>query len=186
MNSTLELPKYEITFPKHCTCHVLSSNQKDNLVELYTELYSIPRSALEMSDIYKKYSSVVVNGRQLGSTRNQTISSSNVMVKWDSGLFGDSYGTVSCRAARIEFICKHMITVNEVSITSTLVSLSWFKMHPKNEDHGKPTTVWYHDLFELDNIYSLIPVQFILARCTTLVDKLDGESVLFTCPLIDF
>lgn len=177
--------KCEITFPNHCTRHVLTSNQKHNLVELYTDLNSISRSELEVCDVYMKYSSVLVNGKQLGSHGNRTMSSSIVMVKWDSGLFGNR-GTSTCRAARIEFICKHAITVNELSKTNTLVSLSWYKMHPKSEEYGKPTTIWYYDLFEADNIYSLIPIQFIMSRCVSLVDKLDGESVLFVCPCIDF
>ena len=137
------------------------------MVELYTELNSISRSALDMTDVYRKYSSVQINGKQLGSHGNRTMSSSIVMVKWDSELFGDCGNFITCRAARIEFICNHVITVNEVNKTITLVSLSWYKMHPKYEDCGKPVTIWYYDLFELDNIYSLIPIQFIISRCVS-------------------
>lgn len=187
LTSFVEVPRHEITFPKHFTNRVLTSSQKHNLVELYTELYSISRSALEMCDVYRKYCSVLINGKQLGSHGNRTMSSSVVMVKWDSGLFGDGGSeSPNCRAARVEFTCKHVITVNEVSKTVTLVSLSWYKMHPKSGVCGKPATIWYYDLFEPDNIYTLVPIQFIISRCVSLIDKLDGESVLFVCPCVDF
>ena len=62
--------------------------------------------------------------------------------------------------------------------------LSWFKYHPQNTTFGKLLTVWYSDIFEIGGICSLIPVQFIKCRTVALVDKLDGESVLFVHVLI--
>lgn len=62
------------------------------------------------------------------------------------------------------------------------MSLSWYKFHPK---HSEPVTVWYNDIFEYYNI-CLVPVQFIVNRAVGLIDKLDGESVLFSVPCLDY
>ena len=53
------------------------------------------------------------------------------------------------RAVRINSFFKNVIEINGESKAHLLVSLSWFRHHPKNTELGKPTTVWYHDLFEL-------------------------------------
>ena len=71
-------------------------------------------------------------------------------------------------------------------MTHLLVSVSWFIYHPKNGDFGKPTTVWYYDIFESSGIYDLLPIQFIQGRSISLVDKLDGESVLFVLVCHDY
>lgn len=92
------------------------------------------------------------------------------------------------RAARIEYFCKHNILLNGKNTTHYLVYLSWFKYHPKHSSFGKPVSVWFHDLFEFDGIYSLIPIHFIKFRAASLIEKLDDqhESVLFVSPFIDF
>ena len=53
------------------------------------------------------------------------------------------------RAVRINSFCKHVVAIDGQTKTHIiLVSLSWFRYHPKNSEFGKPTTVWYCDLFE--------------------------------------
>ena len=172
-DSAYELPLYiydNISFTKHCSRHVLTVTQKHHLVELYTELYSISRSALE-------------NGKQLGTHGSRSTSSSIVMAKWKIELFGSHTLNITNRAARVDYFCKHIVNIQGVSRTIVLVSLSWFKHHPKIAIFGKPITAWYNDLFEADGIHSLIPIEFIVCRCVAL---LDGESVLYVSPCIDF
>jgi len=41
-------------------------------------------------------------------------------------------------------------------------------------------------LWQSGTIHSFVPVQFIMCRCVSLVDRLDGESVLFVCPCVDY
>ena len=53
----------------------------------------------------------------------------------------------------------------------TLANQSWF---------------CYYDVFEVGGMHSLVPIQFVKCRTVSLVDKLDGESVLFLSPCIDF
>ena len=128
---------------------------------------------------------MVVKGRQLGVYKSRFCSSSIVFAKWDSNIF-DSCCISNLRAARIDSFYKHTVTINGNSKAHLLVSLSWYKFHPKHSDFGKPVTVWYCDLFEYYDVYSLVPVQFIVIRTVGLIDKLDGESVLFAVPCLDY
>lgn len=174
-------------YSNHYTRQVLLGNQKHNLIKLYTKLYSISSSALEISSVYFKYSSVEINGKRVGSHGNRTQSSSIVMVSCNNQLFCTKLAiTLKSRAARVDYFCKHVVTINGENHTVTLVSLSLFKIHPKSSEFDKPVTVYNCDIFEPEGIYSLIPVQFIEIRCVSLLDKLDRESVLFVCPCVDF
>ena len=89
------------------------------------------------------------------------------------------------RAARINYFLEHVATIHGESRSHLLVSLSWFRYHPKIMDFGKPVTVWYHDLFEPHVSHSLVPVKFINSRAIALIDELD-ESVQFVVPCLDF
>ena len=182
----IHLPATEVLLPKHC-CRILDATQKHCLLELYTYLYSVSRSAIDISSVYMQYSSIFANGKQLGSHRSRTASSSIVIANWDNELFGNcSSDRTTARAAQVNFFCKHVVTINGQNKTNVLVCLSWFKYHSQNTTFGKPLTVWYRDVFEIGGVCSLIPVQFIKCRTVALVDKLDGESVLFVCPCVDF
>jgi hypothetical protein len=97
-------------------------------------------------------------GKQLGSHRSRMASSFIVLVTWNNVLFGVSSEPSVERAARINY-------------------------HPKNDQYGKPVTIWHHDIFQSCGIYSMIPIQFIKSRSVSIIDELDGESVL---SLIDF
>ena len=43
-------------------------------------------------------------------------------------------------------------------------------------------SVWYYDLFDY---CGLVPIQYLDTRAVSLVDKLNGESVLFVIPCVE-
>ena len=90
------------------------------------------------------------------------------------------------RAVRINHFCKHSINVKGQNNTQLLASLSWYKYHPSNSTLGKPITVWYSDLFESFGTHSLVPVHMIKCRSVSSISKLEGESVIFVCPCINY
>ena len=51
---------------------------------------------------------------------------------------------------------------------------------------GKPLTVWCLNVFECEDIYSIIPVQFISSRIVSSTVCIDDENVLCMCPCVDF
>ena len=124
----IHLPAMEVLPPKHCCHRILDATQKHCLVELYTYLYSVSRSAIDISSVYMQYSSIFPNGKQLGSHRSRTASSSIVIANWDNELFGNySSDRTTARAAQVKFFCKHVVTINGQNKTNVLVCLSWFK-----------------------------------------------------------
>ena len=168
--STVQLPKY--------STRVLDPMQRECITKLYSRLYSVPLSNIDTATTCVRYTSMVVKGCQLGVFKSRFCSSSIVFAKWDSNIF-DSRCISNLRAARIDSFYKHTVTINGNSKAHLLVSLLWYKFHPKHLDFGKPITVWYCDLFEY-YVYSLVPVQFIVNRAVGLIDKLDGEYCLLS------
>lgn len=190
---TLQSLEPSLHLPKYCTHHVLDSSQKECLTELYSRLHSVSQSDISINSVYFRYSSVEIYGKTIGSFNSRTATSSMVVIRCDSNLLtshGSSLtsatGNISYRVARINFICKHVADVHGVPKSHILVSLSWFKCHPKTTNFGQSVSVWYHDIFELETLHNLIPIHFVHSRCVALIDKLDGESVLFASPCVDF
>ena len=196
MRWTIDSPGLHVILPPHCSRKVIDQTQVDFLTEMYTNLYKVSRSAAVVSTTCKQYSSVQLNGICFGTHSTRTASSSIAIAIWDNNVFGSSpimptsstslseMSTIS-RAVRISSFCEHNVIIDGHIKSHLLVSLLWFKYHPKHSEFGKPTTVWYYDLFESFGTHSLIPVQFLQSRTVSLVDKLDGEYVLFLCPCID-
>ena len=89
--------------------------------------------------------------------------------------------TCDFKAARINRSYKHAVSIDGETKTHLLAYLSWFEPHSKNQNFGKPVSVCYHDLY--DHV-GFVPVHFISCRCVSLVDTLDGESVLFVVPCV--
>ena len=143
-------------------------------MNFYCKIYSISDpSNITMSPICFKYSHLSMYGKQLGSFRTRTASSSVVMAEWNTDLFGhcslaDETSTdVVNRAARINYFCQHTNTINGQNKTYILVNLSWFLYHPKYADFGKPITITYLILVEfiLQSQYSALRKElFLLLR----------------------
>ena len=115
------------------------------------------------------------------------------MVLWNSKYFGPSPGITNTeeqeiRPARINYLAKHTVTVQEERYEHLLVSVSWFKHHPLENIFGKPVSIWECDLFETPGVHSVIPVQFIRSRTVSLIDKIQEHdpTVLFVVPCVDF
>ena len=121
----------------------------------------------------------------------RTASSSVAMAIWDTSVFGSSSSMPNTsslrihRAVRINSFYKHATILEGKNMSHVLVSLSWFKYHPKHSEIGKPVYVWCYDMFESFGVHSVVPVQFLQSRTVSLIDKFDEECVLFVCPCID-
>lgn len=166
ITSTVQLPSYS----SKC---VLNESERKSLLQLYSDLYSEP-----VTDILHtcwSYSQITFKGKLFGTQKSRTASSSIVIAQLDS--VNSASG-----AAKINKFYKHSLNVGTEQKVHLLCSLSWFKPHAKCNSFGKPTTVWYYDLFDHCGI---VPVQFLVSRAVSLLDKLDGESVLFVCPCMD-
>ena len=172
--------------PVHCYRETFTTSQNSYLNQLYCKMYPATDCSQDifMSSIYYRYAHIVVNCKQLGSKNSRSAASSTVMALWNVAWFGPcsdlSSSDVVIRAARVNYFCKHSITVKGVNKTHVLVNLSWFLYHPKNTQLGKPITIWCHDLFEPCGIHTFVPIQLVKCRCVSLVDVIDNEDVFYS------
>ena len=69
-----------------------------------------------------------------------------------------------------------------------MFSALWFKRHLMADTYGSPISIWECDIFDLPDVSSIVPIQFIRSRTVSLIDKLDDTygTVLFVSPCIDF
>ena len=161
---------------------------------MYAKLFSVPEYSLELPVSYRKYTTLKLNGKQLGSHRSISSSSLVVIASWNYQLFGPSTCTSSVessedgedRRVRINYFAVHTFTLCETArdVKIILFSASWFKFNPNKDNCGKPVTIWECDIFESQPGVHIIPVQLIKCRTVSLVDTFNHAFVLFVSPCI--
>ena len=160
----------ELQLPRHHIRCVFNSSELDELMNLFSGIYPTS-TTLNITSTYSKYSMIEIGGNVYGSHKSRSKNSSVVLAR----LNGDT------RPARIEYISKVSVSVDDDQHSHIVVCLCWFKCHVQKNKCGKPVTVWEHNLFDLCNF---LPVQQIVCRTVTLIDKLDDVfgNVLFVSP----
>ena len=133
--------------------------------------------------------------KNLGCFNTRSASSSNILAVWSKKLFGQPAisiveGFVALddkvvRAARINYFLLHRPTIADKDHTVVLMSVSWYKFHHKMSSLGKPLTVWSSDIFEPEDVHSIIPVQLFDCRVVSLLTKTSDETVLIVSPCIE-
>ena len=98
-----------VELPKHCSQQVFDSTRKDNLTELYTELYKVSRSDLVMSTCYMQFSSAKVNGKKLGTHNTHTTPSSIAIATWNNGFSNVPGPTVRNTVCRVVRTSQHNV-----------------------------------------------------------------------------
>ena len=174
----------QIVLPKCFTRCLFVSDEIEELKLLYSKLY--PDADIEVYSSFKKYYSINVYGKQLGSCRSRSSHSSVVMIKWNNFLFNPSTPIDDeLRPARINYFASFYVKVDNEDRPNVIVSVSWFRQHPLKNSCGKPLTVWENDIFET-SICTLIPIQFVNGRTVSLVDIVGLSNALIVCPCVDF
>lgn len=145
----------------------------------------MPISSIELQKAFKKYKTLSMHGKHIGSFYSRSKNTATMMVSWNKDLFCTSLSSED-RPARIEYFAQHNALVNGKLFSHLLFSALWFKHRPDRNHFGQPVTVWEHDIFELFGCHSTIPVQLIKSRTVSCLYKLNEESVLLVVPCIDF
>ena len=191
-NWSLDVIKHAVWLPKHYVRGIFDSSELLLLNQLYTHLYSVGSSDIEIPSSFFKYTSIRIFTNVLGAYKSRSSSSCVVMALWDSTFFINSHDNLASeklyRPARINFFVKHTVSIKGKFTTHLLVSLSWYKHHPLQNHYGKPLSVWECDLFEMPGIYSYVPIQLVSCRTASLVDNISDfdPPLLFVVPLVDF
>ena len=70
---TLDSITSHLTLPQHYTRRVFTETEAQFLMDLYSKLYQVPASVLQMSNTYQKYEFAVINGKRFGSPKSRTL-----------------------------------------------------------------------------------------------------------------
>ena len=70
--------KFEVSLPTHYSKGIFQPSELQELKQLYGKLFSVPEYSLELPVSYRKYTTLKLNGKQLGSHRSRSSSSSVV------------------------------------------------------------------------------------------------------------
>ena len=82
-NWTLESTS-NIALPSHCSRGLFGSEEIEGLRKLYSRLYNVQSSQIEMSRGFQKYKTIHLNGKKIGCDKSRSTNSSIVMCWWNS------------------------------------------------------------------------------------------------------
>ena len=173
----------QVVLPKCFERCLFVSEEVEELRVLYSKLYA--GEVIEIPSSFRKYKSLSIYGKQLGSYKSRSSHSSIVMIKWNNLLF-NSITSISdeLRPARINYFASFFIPQKKDQPV-IIASVSWFQQHPNKNICGKPLTIWENEIFET-TMSNLIPIQYIHCRTISLVDIVDVSNALIVCPCVDF
>ena len=177
---------------------VLDAAELELLTSLYSKLHS-GHNNVNINKIYKKYSSMTLNGRvHYRSSGKSTAKPYVILASWNESYYGSPpttlpevtsqacynerpvnvhhYMTISCTFSSAERQDCHQFW--------TLAFVSWFEPHPLRYKIGKPAELWCRTLFESFGIHSFVPLNLLLSRCAHGPYHINSESLMVVVPLI--
>ena len=197
-NSAIQSWEYNenIILPKTQSRFLFMESQSHFVKLLYSKIFSVALSSIEMSNFCWQYKTVKINEKTIGCHNTRSQSSSIVATWWDTELFGNPLSSIVedhlepfqdlLRPAKVKAVYLHQVKIDGISRTVLLVALSWYQFHPKMLLLGKPLTLWCSSIFEPQGLYSIVPIQLIKCRTVSTLIKINQECVLAMCPCIEF
>jgi len=127
----------------------------------------IQRYTQEIPSSFRKYKSLSMYGKQLGSYKSRPSHSSVVMIKWNILLF-NSISSISdeLRPARINYFASFSIPQKKDEPV-IIASVLWFQQHPLKKICAKPLTNLGNEIFEItmSNLIPILSNYFISRHC---------------------
>ena len=121
-----------VVLPKCFTTCLFVSEEVEDLKALLN-----PDSHIEMFSSFRKYTSLKINGKQLGGFKTRSATSSVVLIEFNNFLFNPSTPSTSIatttieiteqRPVRINYFAAHSIKINGEDQPNILVCVSWFR-----------------------------------------------------------
>ena len=181
--------------PSTRTRYVLSNVQMDHLKCLYAKLNpEVDACDIEIPSVCSKYSFITYQDKVLGTYENRSRTSSVVAATWPIDIFGYPVSASAVedlcimenrliRPMQVDSFLLHRPSFASRVETYLLASVSWHQFHKEMNSLGKPLTIWCSSVFEIENIYSIVPVQFISSRIVMSTMPFKDENVLVICAL---
>ena len=138
---TLDSLGSRIVLPKVSSRCVLDSRQQDCLINLYSYIYSLSVTEIDIAHTCSSYLSVTIGGKFFVTNKSRSAASSVIIAQWDSNLLkrpSTVTHTSELRAARIKKCFKYTVTIKDEVKVHMLAPLSFYKAHPQSQSFGKP------------------------------------------------
>lgn len=127
---SIESERLKYSLPSHSSRGIFSVAEQEQLINLYSKLYNLPHSSIEVNRAFIKYREITLNSKPLGAINSRSKHSSVVMCNWNLTPSPESLATSLERPVRIEYFVKHTILLGEENKTHLLFSASWFNPFP--------------------------------------------------------
>ena len=102
---------------------ILSTEEKEGLIILYSQLYSVSVASIDLNSSYLQYKKIGLHGKHIGTSMDWSKSTSIVMAQWHHSFASNSYNAVIEEwPAQINYFIKHIIKVSNTSVTVLLFS----------------------------------------------------------------
>lgn len=196
----------DFILPSKCKRCVFDSDDLEVLTKLYAKLHP-EYSNITVNNVYKKYSSITLNGkvyRSSGklhiydSSKSCTVKKSVVFASWDHSYYGspptrlpDAICQLNSneRPVIVHYYVSAMCTFSTIQEREchqswTFAHVSWFFPHPSRYIIGKPAELWCSTFFEAFGMHSYVPLDHLLSRCAHGPFTFNGESLLVVVPLV--
>ena len=109
---------FEVSLPSHSIKGVFSTAELEGLKMMYSRLYSISPSSIDVCSAFMKYRMVSLNSKAIGSHNSRCRSSSILMCLWHP-IFSDysyippaPYDCVFKQPARVNYFAKHTVIID--------------------------------------------------------------------------
>ena len=117
-NWTIDELKSIVLLPKHRTSRAFSDPEVLNLIKLYSNLYFLSSSDIEVTSSFLKYQHCSISSKEICGCNSRSSASSVVMALWDPQYLGPSPGSstpgAEVRPAQIQFLVKHNVKIKGV------------------------------------------------------------------------
>lgn len=171
-----------VVLPKSSVLAAMDQSFLPDIRSLYEFLYPHFVFSDSINSTYYKYSQVEYNGITYKSECKRPDQLSILLVQ---KYHPSNTSNPRPAAVRVHYFLKHAFTYQEQQYEHILLCVSWLRQHSAADTFGKPLQIWWKDLFE-SNLFTFIPIQYILSECAFMDIHYEEQTVLLLCPVKNF
>ena len=158
----------------------LDNDSRNLLQQVYFKLY--PQSSVELSTLFKKYSSVTVGGERYGSRCTfQQVGFSCVMAS-RCGADGSIHSGRE-RPGVVKYYIMHSAKVDGHQLNHMFAVTDWLKPSETDFEYANPLSVWYAKNYELPGPAIFLPVQRLHSRFVSVEEIHSGKKYCIVSPI---
>lgn len=193
VNETLTVIKFAL--PSKFTRSVFDSDSLNILKKVYCSNYHhVSIDSVTVNSIFKKYSSIILRGKEYSSSGKRKGTPYLVMADWKESSYGEPPTTLpdhllettsNFRPVDVHYYVEASFLVDGVLSALLLAHVSWMFPHPHRYAIGKPAQLWCRRKYESFGIHSFVLLDTLLCRCAHGMMVFDEENLSVVIPLVE-